>query len=120
MAWARAFLAAHPGTGGFVPGADTNTKGSHEEDAERLAYITTLYAGAALLTEDTPGYRFFVETRRLPLPPEVLAPLRWIPNFRGDEGVLLVPYTDSHGKLLALGFTSSRRMARSLRTPPRA
>ena len=68
VAWARAFLAAHPGAGDFVPGADTNTKGSAEEDAERLAYITALYAGAALLTEDTPGYRFFVEGRRLSAP----------------------------------------------------
>ena len=38
VAWARAFLAAHPGRGDFVPSADTNTKGSAEEDAERLAY----------------------------------------------------------------------------------
>ena len=47
--WARAFLAAHPGTGDFVPSADTNTKGSAEEDAERLAYLTALYAGASPL-----------------------------------------------------------------------
>ena len=85
--WARAFLAAHPGMGDFVPGADTHTQGSAEEDAERLAYITALYGGAAFLTEDTPGWRFFTEIRRLPLPPEALALLRWIPNFRGDEGV---------------------------------
>jgi hypothetical protein len=103
--WSRAFLAAHPGTGDFVPGADTNTKGSAEEDTERLAYITALYAGAPPLFEDTPGYRYFTQIRRLPLPPEVLALLRWVPDFRGDEGVLLVPYTDHAGTLLALGFT---------------
>ena len=103
--WARAFLAAHPGTGDFVPGTDTKTKGSAEEDTERLAYITALYAGASPLFEDTPGYRYFTHIRRLPLPLEVLALLRWIPNFRGDEGALLVPYTAHSGELLALGFT---------------
>ena len=40
-----------------------------------------------------------------PAPSEVLALLRWIPNFRGDEGVILVPYTGHAGELLALGFT---------------
>ena len=103
--WARAFLAAHPGMGDFVPTTDKNTAGSAEDDVARLAYINALYEGAALLTDTTPGYRFFTEIRRLPLPLEVLALLRWIPNFRGDEGVVLVPYTDHTGKLLALGFT---------------
>ena len=103
--WVRAFLAQHPNMGDFVPGADTKTKGSAEEDAERLAYITTLYAGASPLFEDTLGYRYLTQIRRLPLPPEALALLRWIPNFRGDEGVLLVPYTGQSGELLALGFT---------------
>jgi hypothetical protein len=103
--WSRAFLAAHPGMGDFVPTTDTNMEGSSEENAARLAYINALYGGAASLTDTTPGYRFFIEIRRLPLPLEVLALLRWIPNFRGDEGVVLVPYTDHTGKLLALGFT---------------
>jgi hypothetical protein len=103
--WARAFLVAHPGAGHFVPGADTNTEGSAEEDTERLAYITALYAGAALLTEGSPGRRFFTEPRGLLLPSEALALLRWIPNFRGDEGAVLAPYTDDKGELLALGFT---------------
>jgi hypothetical protein len=103
--WSRAFLAAHPGMGNFVPTTDTNTEGSAEEDVARLAYINALLEGAATLTDNTPGYRFFTEARRLSLPPEVLALLRWIPNFRGDEGAVLVPYTDHAGKLLALGFT---------------
>jgi Protein of unknown function (DUF3631) len=116
--WARAFLATHPGAGDFVPGADTNTKGSAEEDAERVAYLNALYEGAAFLTEDTLGYRFFVEGRRLSLPPEALALLRWVPNFRGDEGVILVPYTGHAGELLALGFTYITQDAQKSSYPP--
>ena len=55
--------------------------------------------------ENTPGHRFITETRKLPLPLDVQARLRWVPDFRGNEGVLLAPYTDSEDKLLALGVT---------------
>ena len=50
----------------------------------------------------------------------MLALLRWIPNFRGDEGVLLVPYTDHAGKLLALGFTYITQDGAEVAALPRA
>jgi hypothetical protein len=40
--WSRAFLAAHPGMGNFVPTPDTNTEGSAEEDAARLRAVEPL------------------------------------------------------------------------------
>ena len=102
IAWARDWLARHPGNGSFVAG-----EGELPDDfaeVEATAYVESLYNGAALI-DDTPGYTYIVQTRGLPLRPEDQAQLRWIADYRGDEGALLAPVTDDDGKLVKLLVT---------------
>ena len=70
-------------------------------DVEAMAYIAQLYKGASPI-EDTPALVYLAETRRLPLFAEDAALLRWIGNYRGDDGALLYPVTDDGGQLVAL------------------
>ena len=104
VAFARDLLARHSGMGSFVPSEDTREDEAVEDEIERTAYIAGLLEGG-LPIDDTPAKHFITQTRKLPLPPEVAAQLRWIPLFRGEEGVLVLPYTDDDGKLCALGVT---------------
>jgi hypothetical protein len=99
IAWARDWLARHPGIGAFVAGDGEPVDDFAETEA--MAYVECLYNGAALI-DDTPGYIFITQTRGLPLRPEDQAQLRWIADYRGDEGALLAPVTDADGKLVKL------------------
>jgi hypothetical protein len=73
-------------------------------EAEAMAFVERLYAGAAPI-DDTPGHVYLTQTRGLPLRPEDQAQLRWVANYRGDEGALLTPVTDDTGKLVKLLVT---------------
>jgi len=99
--WARAWLDEHPGNGSFVPGE--SEPDADFAEVEATAYINSLYNGAARI-DDTPGYIYLTatESRGLPLRPEDAAQLRWIANYRGEEGALLVPVTDDEGELVKL------------------
>ena len=97
--WARAWLARHPGSGDFTAREDEAK--DEFADVEAMAYIAQLYKGAAPI-EDTPALVYLTETRRLPLFAEDAALLRWIGNYRGDDGALLYPVTDDGGQLVAL------------------
>jgi Protein of unknown function (DUF3631) len=97
--WARAWLARHPGSGEFTAREDEAK--DEFADVEAMAYITQLYNGA-VPTKDTPAFLYLTETRRLPLCAEDVALLRWIGNYRGDEGALLYPVTDDGDELVAL------------------
>ena len=102
VAWARDWLARHPGNGSFVAG-----EGDEEDDfaeVKATAYIEGLVQGAPPPTEGAPGYRFLTspEERGLPLRPEDQEQLRWIANFRGEEGALSALVTDDAGKLVRL------------------
>ena len=70
-------------------------------EVEATAYINALYNGAALIN-DTPGHAYIVKTRGLPMLPEDQAQLRWVADFRGDEGLLIAPATDNDGKIVKL------------------
>ena len=113
--WARAWLACHPGAGAFVPGESDPV--DDFADVEASTYIQRLYDGAAAL-DDTAGYIYVIQTRDLPLDPEDAAQLRWIPDFRGNEGALIAPVTDDDGKLVRLLVTL--RHPRGLQIPARA
>jgi hypothetical protein len=101
--WARAWLACHPGSGAFVPGEGDEPADDHPE-IEAMAFVERLYQGAQSI-DDTPGYTYITQTRGLPLRPEDQAQLRWVANYRGDEGALLAPVTDDDGKLVRLLVT---------------
>jgi hypothetical protein len=100
--WARAWLACHPGAGGFVPCESDPV--DDFGDVEASTYIQRLYNGAAAL-DGTPGHIYLTQTRGLPLASEDASHLRWIANYRGDEGALLTPVTDDDGKLVRLLVT---------------
>jgi hypothetical protein len=100
--WARAWLAQHPGDGAFVPGEAPPPDDFAEATA--MSFIDNLYSGAPLVN-GTPGYVYVTQTRGLPLLPEDQAVLKWIPDYRGNEGALLAPMTDDDGKLAKLLVT---------------
>jgi Protein of unknown function (DUF3631) len=99
VAWVRAWLAQHSGNGSFTPGESEPVDDFAEVEA--MAFLTSLYNGAAPI-DGTPGYIYLTKTRGLPLRREDQAQLRWIANYRGDEGALLAPVTDDEGKLVKL------------------
>ena len=102
ITFARGWLERHPGNGSFTPG-----ESEPEDDfaeAEAMAFVARLYAGATPI-DDTPGHVYLAQTRGLPLRPEDQVQLRWVANYRGDEGVLLAPVTDDEGKLVKLFVT---------------
>jgi hypothetical protein len=101
--WARAWLACHSGTGAFVTGEGDEPADDHAE-VEATIYVDRLYNDAKPI-DDTPGYTYITQTRGLPLRPEDQAQLRWVANYRGDEGALLAPVTDDDGKLVRLLVT---------------
>ena len=51
------------------------------------------------------AHTYLTQTRGLPLRPEDQAELRWVADYRGDEGALLAPVTDDDGKLVKLLVT---------------
>ena len=100
--WARAWFDRHSGVGGFVPGESGPADDFAEVEA--TAVIKTLCERAGAI-DDTPGYIFVTKTRDLLLVPEDAALLRWAPNYRGAEGVLIAPMTDDAGNLVRLMLT---------------
>jgi hypothetical protein len=99
VAWARDWLARHPGNGSFVAGEGEPVDDFAETEA--MAYVEGLYRGAAPI-DDTPGHTYITKTRELPLLLEDQAQMRWIADYRGDEGALLAPVTDDDSKLVKL------------------
>jgi Protein of unknown function (DUF3631) len=99
VAWVRAWLAQHSGNGSFTPGESEPVDDFAEVEA--VAFLNSLYNGAAPI-DVTPGYIYLTKTHGLPLRREDQAQLRWIANYRGDEGALLAPVTDDEGKLVKL------------------
>ena len=114
-AWARAWLEKHPGDGSFTPGEGEGEPAEDFAEIEATAFIDSLLYNGAVLTDDTPGYAYIVQTRRLPLRTEDQAQLRWVANYRGDEGALLAPITDDSGALVRLMVTFVTRD--SLKSP---
>jgi hypothetical protein len=101
VAWARDWLARHPGDGAFTPRDDDDDPAHTFAEAEATAYVDRLYKGAALI-DDTPGCAYITKTRGLPMRPEDQAQLRWVADYRGEEGALLAPVSDDGGKLVRL------------------
>ena len=98
-AWARDWLASASRIGSFIP-----SEGEPVDDlaeVEVMAFIAHLYDEAGSI-DDTPATSTSTKTRGTPLCPEDKAQLRWIANYRGDEGLLLAPSTDDQGKLVKL------------------
>jgi hypothetical protein len=99
----RAFLNSHPGDGDFTPGDEPHGAATSDDDAERTAFIRTLYAGAATKSATLDAY--LTKTRKLPVLREDRAQLRWLEQERGDEGAMIAPVTDDKGALVAVHVT---------------
>ena len=94
----------HPGAGAFVPGESDEPADDHRRS--RGDDVSSSVSTTALQPiDDTPGYIYLTQTRGLPLRPEDQAQLRWVADYRGDEGALLAPVTDDDGKLVRLLVT---------------
>ena len=104
IAWARDWLAQHPGNGFHSPAGESDPADGFPPEVEATAFIESLYNGAAPI-DDTPGYTHITQTRGLPLRPEDQTKLRWVADYRGDEGALLAPVTDGDGALVKLSVT---------------
>ena len=83
------FLATHPGLGEFTP----NAAAKHDDEAEaeaRAVYAKVLYDSAE---KNSPLVRLYLtQTRGLPLPPDIEARIRFIPDQAGG-GTMIVPFT---------------------------
>ncbi len=101
---AREWLADHAGEGRFAPTSDSEDTQA-DNDAQRQAYIDALWNGAAPLAPGQAAMTYLTATRGLTVSPADMAGLRWIENYRGDEGVLLVADTDNDGGLVAIQRT---------------
>jgi Protein of unknown function (DUF3631) len=101
--WARDWLARHPGHGDFKSDQSADAADDFAE-VEGGAYIRTLY-GLAGAVDGPPARTYIEQTRDLPLRLEDQAQLRWIPEFRGEEGALIAPMTNDAGELVMLMVT---------------
>jgi hypothetical protein len=99
IAWAQSWFARHSGNGSFVAGDSEPVDDFAETEA--TAYVESLYNGAAPI-DGTPGDTYITQTRELPLLREDQAQLRFVADYRGDEGALLAPVTDDNDKLVKL------------------
>ena len=103
ITFARDWLERRPGDGSFTAQSESEPEDDFAE-AEAMAFVERLYEGAALI-DNTPGHIYITQTRGLPLRPEDQAQLRWVADYRGDEGVLLASVADGEGKLVKLLVT---------------
>jgi hypothetical protein len=103
VAWARAWLARHPGAGAFMPNGGDEPADDFAE-VEATAFVEGLCKGPPP-GNDTPGKAYIEQARGTPLIPEDAALLRWVPNYRDDEGALVAPMTDDDGKIVRLLVT---------------
>jgi hypothetical protein len=101
VAWARNWLAKHSQRGpcsGTYEDDSTGKDSAKEDSADTLArctYIATTYA-ARLPIAGTPAAAYLTCRGLDParLRPEIVERMGWLPNYRGEEGALLFPYTD--------------------------
>jgi hypothetical protein len=101
---ARAWLAQHAGDGRLGRDFDADEDDAKRSlvDAERTAYIKALWARAAPIA-DIPQVKAYFANRALdPVATGAEAQMRWLPNWRGDEGALIAAVTDNAGELVAI------------------
>jgi hypothetical protein len=102
---ARAWLAKHIGDGklGRSEG-DDGDRDQAADDAERIAYVKGLWGYAQPLSPEALKY---LNGRGLdPVATGAEAQLRWLADWRGDEGAMLAAVTGDGGELLAVQVTS--------------
>ncbi|HZZ23596.1 MAG TPA: DUF3631 domain-containing protein [Roseiarcus sp.] len=101
---ARAWLSKHVGDGrlGRSQGGDEAEEPA-PDDTERKAYVQGLWGHAQPLGLEAIQY---LNGRGLdPVATQAEAQLRWLPNWRGDEGALVAAVTDDAGELVAIHVT---------------
>jgi hypothetical protein len=101
QAAARAWLAKHPGDGQLGRSSGDEEDGDQAaDDVERIAYVKALWDYAQPLSPEAIQY---LKGRNLD--PAVAPQLRWLPDFRGEEGAMLAPAVDEAGALVAIQVT---------------
>ena len=101
---ARAWLAQNAGDGRLGRDFESDEEETEQSlvDTERTAYIKALWARAAPST-NIPQVKAYHDRRKLdPVATGADAQLRWLPDWRGDEGALLSAVTDNVGELVAI------------------
>jgi len=109
IAWARDWLAQHPGRGSFsVTPNDDDIDAGEQDTISRSTFIATFVENSRPIS-GTPGERYLQGRgiEPLNLPPEVVEVegLRWLDIGRGDEGALLVKITDEQGEPVGILLT---------------
>ena len=101
---AREWLADHAGYGRLIPSSDGEDAAQAGDDAQRQAFIDTLWAAATPAASSTTA-KAYLASRGLTVSAADMAQLRWIDNVRGDEGTMVVASTDNAGALVAIQET---------------
>ena len=102
--YARHWLKSHEGKGRLTGAHDgVDGGGDAEQDIFRQAMIDAWWSDAQPIT-GRPA-EIYLNSRGLKPSAEDLAQLRWRPDFRGPEGVLLAAIRDNDGELIGLQMT---------------
>jgi hypothetical protein len=102
VAWARAWLGEHEGSGKFSP-TEANDDTEADDDADRVALIEAIWQAAKPIG-GTPA-EAYLASRGLTPGEEDRAPLRWLAHARGEEGAMVAALTDEEGRLVAIQET---------------
>ena len=89
---------------GRLGGVNGDDEGEGADDAQRVAYIETLWNRADPIA-GTPGESYLKSRGLDPVATGADAQLRWLSDWRGDEGAMLAAVTDNVGALVALQIT---------------
>jgi hypothetical protein len=105
---ATTWLSNHTGDGrlGRVDGNDDEARAEANaaDDAHRIAYVEAIWNRAGPIT-GTPGESYLKSRGLDPAATRADAQLRWLSDWRGDEGAMLAAVTDNVGALVALQIT---------------
>jgi hypothetical protein len=118
---ATAWLSNHTGDGrlGRVDGKDdeADAEAIAADDAHRIAYVEALWNRAEPIA-GTPGESYLKSRGLDPVATGADTQLRWLTDWRGDEGAVLAAVTDNAGVLVALQITHITPAGDKSRKPP--
>jgi putative DNA primase/helicase len=101
---AHVWLAQHPGNGlfGRDPNDDEDVLEEELADAEATAYVRGLVSRVVKVTESEQAMRYYADRGLDPVAVGADAQLGWLPDWRGDEGVIVHNITDNAGETVAV------------------
>jgi putative DNA primase/helicase len=106
QAVARAWLAQHAGDGrlGRSDGSEEDEFAQSLIEAQAEAFIDSLWFRAQPVTDSSQAMKYFAGRSLDPVAVGADAQMRWLPDWRGDEGVIVTAVTSLVGELAALQF----------------